>query len=212
MNNKNNNSNYKTFCNFKYVKNLGNYNFAEKDSPFPIKDSSMTVPDGTAYFCFNENNVEYIVLKSDFGDVFSANAYINFNGKRKLIGYAEFYNSGNKNIYLDRFFVNENYRKEGVGGNILLAMILIEYNVLKEANIYVHSYASSTPIGNQLTQAELDKFYEKYGLKCCDNEEGAFDSEPVEQTIRENLMYSRKIAKKKAFKKYLSIFSLFVSK
>lgn len=70
MNNKNNNSDYKTFCDFKYVKNLGNYNFAEKDSPFPIKDSSMTVPDGTAYFCFNENNVEYIVLKSEIKDVF----------------------------------------------------------------------------------------------------------------------------------------------
>ena len=135
MNNKNNNSDYKTFCDFKYVKNLGNYNFAAKDSPFPIKDSRMTVPDGTAYFCFNENNVEYIVLKSEIKDVFSANAYININGKRKLIGYAEFYNSGNKNIYLDRFFVNDNYRKQGVGGNILLAMILIEYNVLKEANI-----------------------------------------------------------------------------
>lgn len=201
MNNKNNNFNYKTFCNFKYVKNLGNYNFAEKDSPFPIVDSHMTVPDGTAYFCFNENNVEYIVLKSESRDILSANAYININGKRKLIGYAEFYNLDNKNVYLDYLSVNENYRKQGVGGNILLAMILIEYNVLKEANIYVHSYASSTPIDNQLTQAELDKFYEKYGLKCCDNEEGAFKSEPVEQTIRENLMYSRKLAKKKALSK-----------
>ena len=109
MNNKNNNSNYKTFCDFKYVKNLGNYNFAAKDSPFPIKDSGMTVPDGTAYFCFNENNVEYIVLKSEFKDVFSANAYININGKRKLIGYAEFYNSGNIYIILFQNIVFNQY-------------------------------------------------------------------------------------------------------
>ena len=70
MNNKNNNSDHKNFYKFKYVKNLGNYDFAAKDSPFPIVDSGMTVPDGTAYFCFNENNVEYIVLKSELGDIF----------------------------------------------------------------------------------------------------------------------------------------------
>lgn len=212
MNNKNNNSNYKTFCNFKYVKNLGNYDFAAKDSPFPIVDSGMTVPDGTAYFCFNENNVEYIVLKSELGDIFSANAYININGKRKLIGYAEFYNLDDKKIYLNNLLVDKDFRREGVGGNLLLEMILIKYNVLKDANIYVHSYTDSTSVDNKLTQDELDKFYEKYGLKCCSDKGEAFASKQVEQTIRENLMYSRKLAKKKALKKYLSIFSLFVSK
>ena len=59
MNNKNNNSDHKTFCDFKYVKKLGNYNFAEKDSPFPIVDSRMTVPDGTAYFCFDSFKINF---------------------------------------------------------------------------------------------------------------------------------------------------------
>ena len=146
---------------------LGAYTKSKYPSQMPEGDARDTeLIDGHAFRCFSKDNIDYIMLTTREGNPNYISAYDWNQTKAKRVGIAHYYliqQTGD--IYLNGFRVTKEYRNRGIGGNILKSIILSEQQTLTSGkNLFVHPSTSIERFENQLTQAELEAMYLKYGF------------------------------------------------
>lgn len=167
-------STYKMVRGLKYI---GSYN--ETDYPSEMPEGSMcngAIYSGHAFKCFTRNGIEYIMITTKERTLNYISAYDWNQPETKRIGAAYYYPvQSNGDFYLKIFVVAKNYRNQGIGGNILKAMILAEQNQIAAGNnLFVHASTSIERYENQLTQAELESLYQKYGFTLVSNEDDVY--------------------------------------
>ncbi len=182
----------------KYIKYLGIFN--EKEYPVKMLYPALmnyNVEMGHVYYCFTVDDIEYVMITDNYEMNHSVSAYKRNCNKRERVG-GLFYRTEPKmyNIALKRYVVHNDYRRQGIGGNLLRVILRAENKLLKKGNIYVHAVAGGLE-DNRLSQIDLENHYEKYGIVLCSEcYSGACVGNAPRKEIRDNLKKQIDIALK----------------
>lgn len=182
----------------KYIKYIDVFNVIDYPIKMPYPSTmNYNVTDGYVYYCFEMEDIEYIMVTDENGINHSVSAYRKNGNIRERVG-ALFYRREPKkyNIALKSYVVHNNYARQGIGGNLLRVILRSENRLLRKGNIYVHACASGHG-DKHLSQKELENHYEKYGIVLCSEcYSGAYKGEKPKKYVRNNLKYQIDITMK----------------